>query len=78
MVEYNLTKYAYDYSFIVGTAAVLASPTTFAGSPVIKSTFEVKDFPGETALSWPFMDLRGAYTAQLCGLYDAGIRSVLV
>lgn len=79
MVEYNLTKYAYDYSFIVGTAAVHSFPDDIRRlRPVIKSTFEVKDFPGETALSWPFMDLRGAYTAQLCGLYDAGIRSVLV
>ena len=78
MVAYNLTKYAYDYSAIVASAAVKAFPDDVAKiRPVVKSTFEVKS--DDTApVSWPFMDLKTEYTAQLCALRDAGITKVII
>jgi hypothetical protein len=71
MVAYNLTRFAYDYAHIVGTAAVRAFPDDVARlRPVVKSTFEVKSFDTTAPVTWPYMGIRTAYTAQLCALRD--------
>jgi hypothetical protein len=78
MVAYNLTRFAYDYAHIVGTAAVRAFPDDVARlRPVVKSTFEVKSFDTTAPVTWPYMGIRTAYTAQLCALRDVGIRQVI-
>eukprot|EP00937_MAST-01D_sp_MAST-1D-sp2_P003417 g3417.t1 len=81
MVAYGLARYAYDYAHAVGSAAVRANLRD-AGRlrPVLKSTFEVKPplCPSDDCnVPFPYMD-ETSFTAQLCGLRDAGIRRVLV
>ena len=80
MVAYNLTKYAYDYAHLVGTAAVASFPNDVHRlRPVITSKFAVQgDYDKSKPFSFPFMDLRTAFTAQLCGLRDAGISNILL
>ena len=73
IVAYGESKYAYDYSSLVGRAAIANYPAERL-MPVIKCTFEVKQDKTYNG-SFPAMSFV-AQTAQLCGLYDAGIRHV--